>query len=278
MNKIISEYEAWLHSWASEDTTRARVVLASARLDAWGLSGFTAENISTWLGEPSKLTGKPLSKWSKATYHAHLKDFCKFLVATGRLDESPMEDVRAVKRPKNRPRPIEQRDLDRLLAFVQGEVRDWLLLALLAGLRVSEIAKIRGEDVSIDGIYVLGKGDVDAMLPCHPDLWAMAQRYPRTGYWFPGSEDGHIPKQQISNTVGRVFRAIGIPKGSIHRGRHTYATNLLRNGEHIRKVQKLMRHSNLETTAGYTAVDEDELRSAVGRLPSLNPPALPESA
>lgn len=267
--RIVCGYETWLRSWASERTTSARVTLATGRLNEWGVSGFTPENISEFLGRPTK-SGKPKSRWSKATYHAHLKDFCAYLVASGHLAENPMEEVRAVKRPKNTPRPLSNDEVAKLMAVVEGETRDWLLLALLAGLRVSEIAKIRGEDVSPDGIFVLGKGDVAETLPCHPDLWAMAQRYPRSGYWFPGSDGGHINSQQISNTVGRLFRAIGIPVGSIHRARHTYATTLLRNGEHIRKVQKLMRHANLETTAGYTAVDEDELRSAVSRLPSLD--------
>lgn len=269
---VIGGYETWLRSWASERTTAARVNLAAGRLREWGLPGFTAENVTEFLARPSELTGKQLSKWSKATYHAHLNDFCGWLVASGYLESNPIADVRSVKRPKNQPRPLSPLEVDKILSVVVGETRDQILLALLAGLRVSEIAKIRGEDVTPDGIYVLGKGDVDATLPCHPDLWAIAQRYPRHGYWFPGSEDGHVNSQRISNTVSRLFRAIGIPSGSIHRARHTYATTLLRNGEHIRKVQKLMRHANLETTAGYTAVDEDELRGAVGRLPSLDLP------
>lgn len=270
VKRIIDGYETWLRSWASERTTKARVTLASARLREWGVSGFTVDNITEFLGRPT-VSGRPKSKWSKATYHAHLKDFCAFLVAAGHLDESPMGDVRAVKRPKNRPRPLSQVDVDRVLSVVTGGTRDQLLLAMLAGLRVSEIAKIRGEDVAADGIYVMGKGEVDAVLPCHPDLWAIAQRYPREGYWFPGTDDGHINSQQISATVGRLFHSMGIT-GSIHRCRHYYGTTLLRNGEHIRKVQKLMRHANLETTAGYTAVDEDELRGAIARLPSLDVP------
>jgi Phage integrase family len=49
----------------------------------------------------------------------------------------------------------------------------------------------------------------------------------------------------------------------VHRCRHVYATRLLRSGVNIRVVQQLMRHASLQTTAAYTAVDEDELRDAV---------------
>jgi integrase/recombinase XerD len=93
----------------------------------------------------------------------------------------------------------------------------------------------------------------------------MAQRYPRYGYWFPGNQAGHIRPQQVSMTVGRLFHSIGI-EGSIHRCRHVFGTRLLRSGVNIRTVQKLMRHANLDTTANYTAVDEDELRAAIDLL------------
>lgn len=265
---VVAEYEQWLRSWASERTVAARVTLAGNFLSEYGLNGVTATNIQKFLGKPTP-KGAPLSKWSKATYHSHFTDLCKFLVAAEYLAESPMGDVRAVQRPKPSPRPLTTQEAERVLAVVEGNVRDWLLCAMLAGLRVSEIAKLRGEDINPDGIYVRGKGDVQAVLPCHPDLWEMAQRYPRQGYLWPGQSDGHIHRNSITNTVGSVFRSLGIV-GSIHRGRHYYATSLLRNGAHVRRVQKLMRHSNLETTATYTAVDEDELRTAVNLLPSLS--------
>lgn len=270
---LLREYETWLRSWASERTAQARVQLARRLIDQWGTKGFTTLNIQEFLAGPHPSTGKrPWSKWTKATYHAHLTDLCKFLMATGRLTEDPMVEVRVVKRPGSNPRPLSEAEAARVLGVVRGETRDWILLAMHAGLRVSEIAKVRGEDVQADGISVLGKGGTNETLPCHPDLWEMAQRYPRMGYWFPGSDAGHIPHQRISARVAEVFRAVGIPKGSIHRCRHYYATKLLREGVHIRRVQKLMRHSNLETTAAYTAVDEDELRDAINLLPSWRLP------
>jgi site-specific recombinase XerD len=150
-------------------------------------------------------------------------------------------------------------------------VRDWIVLALLAGLRVHEIAKIRGEDVSRDGIYVKGKGGVEAVLPIHPDLWAMAQRYPRRGWWFPSHMGGHVEGDTISAHVSALFGPLGID-GSTHRLRHVYGTRLLRSGVHVRRVQRLMRHGSLETTALYTAVDEDELQAAINLLPSTSLP------
>ena len=199
-----------------------------------------------------------------------MKSFCDWAHAAGLLEQHPMvgNQVRAPERPAQIPRPITKAQAERVLEVATGDVRAWLLLAMRCGLRAHEIAKIRGEDVTEDGIYVYGKGGTQATLPAHPDLLALAKGYPDRGFWFPDprSPEGHVPRERISKSVGDLFRRCGIPHGSIHRARHFYATSLLRSGSNIRVVQKLMRHSNVKTTAGYTAVDEDELRDAVLRL------------
>jgi integrase/recombinase XerD len=269
VEQILTEYRAWMESWgASERTIKARVTMARGRLNDWGLGGFTQENVQTFLARPRRMadgTERPMSQWTRSTYHTHIAEFCAWLVATDRLVESPMPDVRKPKRPTGIPRPLTERDVERVMSVAVGRTRTWIMLALYAGLRASEVAKIRGEDVAADGIYVLGKGNKPEVLPCHDALWAIAQGYPREGYWFPGSDDGHVPGQQVSLIVGRMFHGMGID-GSIHRARHTYGTRLLREGVNIRTVQKLMRHANLNTTANYTAVDEHELRAAINRL------------
>jgi site-specific recombinase XerD len=143
----------------------------------------------------------------------------------------------------------------------------WLTLALYAGLRAHEIAKIRGEDVTEDTIYVRGKGGVDAQIPTHPVVWALALDRPRTGWWFPSSAStlGHVRSTSVSTETTKLFTANGI-EGSIHRCRHTYATQLLRAGANIRVVQELMRHKSLSSTQIYTAVDEEELRNGIAGL------------
>lgn len=265
MSNIVTDYEAWLRSWgASESTVRTRCKIARGRLAEWGgPAGFTVENVQAWLGRPD------LAKWTRSTYNTHLRELCKWLVAAGHLAADPMEDVRRPGRPSSLPRPLSEAEVARVLKVARGRQRTWIILGLHAGLRAHEIARIRGEHVTAEGIYVQGKGGKREHLPIHPDIWAEAQRYPHHGWWFesarvPGSP---ILPDTVTNYTSKLFLELGIA-GSIHRCRHTYGTRLLRAGVNIRKVQKLMRHSSLETTATYTAVDEDELRAAVALLPS----------
>lgn len=264
--ELLDEYAMWMRSWnASKRTITARITFATARLREWHLEGFTVDAVRAFM---AGLSDRNLSEWTISTYHTHLGSFAEWLVSTGRLDEDPVAATRPPKRPTSEPRPLSDADLTRVMAAAVGQTRDWMILALHAGLRAHEIAKIKGEDVQPEGLYVLGKGKKPVTLPCHPVIWEMAQSYPRSGYWFPGSEDGHVPGQHVSAVTGKFFTALGID-GSIHRLRHSYGTRLLRSGVHIRKVQKLMRHASLSTTASYTAVDEDELRDAILKLPAI---------
>ena len=60
-------------------------------------------------------------------------------------------------------------------------------------------------------------------------------------------------------------KAAGI-EGSLHRCRHYFGTELLREGVSTRVIQTLMRHESLATTENYLAVDEAERVAAIRRL------------
>lgn len=270
---VLAAYADWMRSWgASQATIDVRIGTVAPLLDQWGgIDGITSKRIESWLIEPRRRIpkdGRRCKPATRATYHAHMKSLCDWLVATERLAVHPMQGMRSPNRPNAIPRPLSEAEAARATATASGDLRVWLMLAMDAGLRAHEIAQLRGEDVAEDFIYLRGKGDVAAMLPTHPDVWTEAQQRPR-GYWFPdpSTATGHVTRERISKYVGDHFRKVGIPGGSIHRARHLYATRLLRAGVNIRVVQQLMRHANVKTTAGYTAVDENELRAAILRLP-----------
>lgn len=256
---VLGAYVRWMRSWgASDATVRGRSGVAENRLREWGLSGFTTENVETWLGR------KDIVDWSRSTYYAHLSDFCAWLCASGHLAADPMARAKRPKRPTSLPRPLS--DVEERLVFAQATDRQraWLLLGRFEGLRAHEIAKIRGEDVTERTVFVKGKGGKRASIPTHPDVWELAQQYPEHGYWFPSVKVPGEPIKgaTVSNYTGQFFRRLGI-EGSIHRTRHSFGTGLLRAGENLRTVQRLMRHSSLATTEVYLQVVDDELSAAV---------------
>jgi site-specific recombinase XerD len=265
-DRLLAGYERWMRSWdASDKTVEARITQARRRLREWGVEGFTPTNVQDYLGAPG------WSRWTRATYYANVKNFCEYLVAAGALAESPMEDVRRVSRPRSLPKPLTDTEmalvLDAARRHTDTRIIAWLILARRAGLRCHEIAKFAGEDLTPRGLYVFGKGGKEAVLPVHPDIAILAKQYPVQGYWFPSRQGAHLQPDTVSGTVSAFFSAHGI-KGSIHRVRHNFGTDLVEGGNDLRVVQELMRHSSLATTEGYTLVSAGRLAAAIGRLPA----------
>jgi len=256
-------FEEWMRSWSAADRTISeRLVAVRAGLREWGdPRSTTPDTLTGWLANPA------LSPWTRVTYYYHVRSYFGWLHQTAQIESNPATELRVPKTPKDRPRPLTATEATRVLGAASGNLRAYLLLGMLAGMRVHEIAKMRGEDINERTIFVLGKGQQQAFVPTHPALWDLAQSYPTRGWWFPSarSATGHVLGQSISTMMTRHFAALGVD-GSIHRCRHSYATNLLRNGANIRVVQTLMRHESLATTAKYTAVDEDERIRAIAGL------------
>jgi len=264
MSVDLADFEEWMRAWgASEKTIELRVRRAKTREADWGdLTAVTPAMVRAWLARPH------LSRWSQLTYYNDLNSIFEWMSSTGQIDESPMQDLRRPRTPQSLPKPLSDDEMKAALAAASEVERTWLLLAMYAGLRAHEIAKIRGEDVQEGHIFVHGKGDKDAYIPTHPALWALAQDYPRRGWWFPSKlvPGEPVAMETVSTRTARLFRSVGIPSGSIHRVRHLYATRLLRRGANIRVVQTLMRHATIATTALYCGVDEDERGAAIDLL------------
>jgi integrase/recombinase XerD len=259
----LAPFVDWMRSWGAAPTTIAsrRQVLA-AGIREWGSPHHvTTEALGRWLGA-DRFAG-----WTRVSYYGHLRSLFEWMRKAGLREDDPTRDLRRPIPPRDKPRPLTHAEVALIRRTATGNQRTWFELGVRAGLRAHEIAKIRGEHVDPDTIYVLGKGGQGAFVPTHPELWAVAQSYPRKGWWFPSptAKAGHVSPKSVSTLTTRLFSSLGI-EGSSHRARHTYATHLLRNGESIRVVQELMRHSSLATTAKYTAVDEDERRAAINRL------------
>lgn len=216
------------------------------------------------------------SAGTRQTYFTALAAWHRWLHAAGHRADDPMGGLRRPRAPRGEPHPIATGHLDALLASgVRRRTRTAVLLAAYQGLRVHEIAKVRGQDVDlIAGRFrIVGKGGVEKWLPLHPVIAAEARRYPRRGFWFPSpTRPGQpIRRDSLSSVISRAMARCGVP-GTAHSLRHWFGTELVRGGVNARVVQELMRHASLATTAIYTLVDDDQQRSAIHTLPRTTPP------
>lgn len=219
-------------------------------------------------------TNDQLAEWltthtpeTRRTYTSALITVYDWLNMQGRREGHPLRlDIRErmlrPPTPQRRPRALAGDQVKQLLARNHGHRLAWLQLGLRQGLRVHEIAKVRGEDVDVEVFRVTGKGGKVVDLPTDPEIWQLAQHYPRKGWWFPTwSRTGHINRNTVSRYVGDMLTEVGA-SGATHRLRHTYATTLLRGGMDVEEVRYLMRHESLSTTQVYVSAEWERLHRA----------------
>lgn len=260
MDELSEAYCHWLLAQRiSQETVIARNnFLRRVRDEIGDPATVTAPEIAAWLA--------PRSGWTLSSYFSAVRSVMTFMHETGRRPDHPMSAMRRPPRPKSRPKPFTDDEVQLILTSARREHRVQLELGLYLGLRAHEVAKFEGQDVTARWTRVLGKGGKVATLPTHPVVLERAQEYPRSGLWFPTSSGaGHVRGDWISTKTSRLLERLGM-EGSFHRCRATFGTRLLRNGVNIKVVQELMRHDSLESTQHYLGTDVDELSDAIGSL------------
>jgi integrase/recombinase XerD len=215
---------------------------------------------------------------TRANYHGAIRAWCKWLILTGRRSDDPTTIATTPKVKKGRPRPVADAHLAMLLETrMYRRTRAMILLAAYAGLRVSEIAAIKGDDVDtvINTITVTGKGDKQRQIPLHPILKDLAAAMPRRGWSFPtyvGNtkhlSGGPMLGNSVSSSISNVMDRAGIP-GTPHALRHWFGTALREAGVDSLVIKELMGHESLATTAIYVDVPLRQRTAAVDQLPNM---------
>jgi site-specific recombinase XerD len=128
------------------------------------------------------------------------------------------------------------------------------------GMRVSEAVHLRTADIDSQRMMIrieLSKGHKGRDVQLSPKLLELLRCYwrkVRPGEWmFPGE----IPNQPLSraavgDAMARASQRAGLKKHtSPHSFRHAYAVHLLESGTDVRRIQLLLGHRSLSTTARY---------------------------
>ncbi|TFC30129.1 hypothetical protein E3O55_08585 [Cryobacterium sp. MDB1-18-2] len=242
----------------------------------------TLDHLEAYLGRDNYRTGRPLAAGTKMTERSYFQTFFAWLHTTGRRDDDPAAALHRIKRPRRKPRPFRQAQVDHILdGGSYRRTRDIMIIAALSGLRIGEIVKIRGEDIDweVGELFTIRKGGVEHVIALHPVLQELATRYPRRGWWFPSptknrqfpTGGGHILMKSASDRVSYAIRQAGLPAGRLtgHSFRHFYATELLNQGVNIRVVQEMLGHASLATTQLYTEVTTAQMHQSVALLPGI---------
>jgi integrase/recombinase XerD len=161
-------------------------------------------------------------------------------------------------------------------------LRDRAMIELLyaSGLRISELANARLENVDLDQgvVRVTGKGNKTRIIPVGRKACAALAAYlsmerpklvkRRTGSEVFLSERGtKLTTARIWQVVKRISRHSGLETNIYpHLLRHSFATHLLGNGADLRIIQEMLGHADISTTEVYTHVDQQRLKAVHRRF------------
>lgn len=261
-------WEKALRGYAQWQTAAGQAV-STRRLRCGYIRRLAAEvGDSPWEVRPEQLIAfLAMESWAPETRksaRASIRSFYGWALESGYVGTDPSTRLPRVRIPLTIPRPVPDPLVNEVLARADDRDRLMVTLAAFVGLRRSEIATLRTEDMVGDMLLIKGKGGRERYIPLMDPLLHVLRQQP-AGYLFPGRIDGHIS----ADRVGHILRRL-LGKGwSGHKLRHRFASAAYSGNQDLLAVQRLLGHAKPETTRRYVFVPDSSLRAAVaaaGRL------------
>jgi len=160
----------------------------------------------------------------------------------------------SVKVAKTLPKPISHKHI--IEAIATADLQEKLVVVMLytLGLRISELSSLKLQDISVEWIRVLGKGNKQRDVPLIDTTKLLIDEYltsfSANKFLFEKNSE-KLSENSLRYKVNKVFKNVSL-KVSPHQLRHSYATSLLNGGAPIVDVSELLGHSSMATTQIYT--------------------------
>lgn len=219
-----------------------------------------------------------IKKRTQNYYLIALRSFLKYL-AKRSIEVIPPERIELAKVAERSIDLINIDELNDLLrspdtSTLQG-LRDRAMMELLfsTGLRVSELCSLpRDINLKLDEFSIRGKGEKVRVVFLSENAKKCVNEYLKKRKDMDDALFVQIADKKKRDTlrltprsVERIIKFYAIKAGiskkvTPHVIRHSFATDLLRNGADLRSVQMLLGHANIGTTQIYTHITDSELK------------------
>lgn len=227
--------------------------------------------------------GLPLKRITQNYHVIALRSFLRYLSKRDIKTLAP-EKIDLPKAESRSLKFLERDAVERLLNMpsISDEkgLRDKAMMELLfsTGLRVSELVKLNRDQINFErGEFgVIGKGGKARVVFISDRASDWIQRYlkERKDTYKPlfiryggvhkdtnSDESMRLTTRSVQRAVEKYVSKAKLPiKITPHGLRHSFATNLLKNGADIRSVQEMLGHKNIATTQVYTHVTNPQLK------------------
>ena len=218
---------------------------------------------------------------SENTLHSRLNAF-KFYFEQVLKREKFFWEIPRPKKQLQLPKHFNKEDIVQIIKAT-GNIKHktMLMLAYGSGLRVSEVVRLKTEDIDSQRMCIVirqAKGKKDRIVQLSAVLLVMLREYwkkvkpARNGYLFAGQVQGEpYSTRSLQLVLAAAKEKAGVRKpGSIHALRHSFATHLLDKGTDVFMIMKLLGHNSVKTTMRYLHVTNRDLLGVISPLDDLN--------
>jgi integrase/recombinase XerD len=153
-------------------------------------------------------------------------------------------------------------------------LRDRAIILLLVdtGMRASELCGLLVRDLDLTNrrLKVMGKGRKERVLPFSARTAQVMWRYlasrddvdVRRAYVFATRDGLGMSRFALRRVLERIGERAGVLGVNVHRFRHTFAIQFLRNSGNVFALQRMLGHSTLEMVNRYLAIVQGDVENA----------------
>jgi site-specific recombinase XerD len=245
--------------------------------EIFSITDVTADTIREFL---NSIKEKNLRKITIHRYYRELRTLFLFLCTEDYIKDNPMKTIKNPKVEHKKMRTFNGQEINKLLnCFNRNDffgMRNYTVMSVLfsTGIRKMELTGLSVIDLNItnDLLRIDGKGDKERYVPIGRTLrhifigyLKMRDEYIQDDncqWLFPSRTKQRLTPSGISILFRKLKKELKLTgeKVSSHTWRHTFAKNYLLNGGDVFSLQKIMGHSDLETTKQYLDLNNEEMK------------------
>ena len=180
----------------------------------------------------------------------------------------PFEYLKVMRLEKKLPVVLGKQEIRTIIECITT-LKHKAIISLLygSGLRIGELLNLKKVDIDSERMVVHirgGKGKKDRYTVLSQYVLEILRKYYKTyepkEYLFEGQKGGKYSNVSAGQVFKRTLKKAKVGKhATLHTLRHSFATHLLEDGIGVTHIQKLLGHSNINTTMIYTQIAQDAL-------------------
>ena len=202
---------------------------------------------------------------------ANLSAFFSWLLQEELINKNPCANIATIKFTDKVRLPFSIVEIDALRFACKNDKERALIEVLLAsGMRVSELTNVRISDIDFNKLSVhvtKGKGSKERTVYINELARTHLQKYLLSrkaigDYLFYNKKGNPLNAGGVRHILNEIAKRANVDNVHPHRFRRTFASGLASRGMELQEIQRLLGHTNINTTLEYVYTSDEKVHSS----------------